>query len=1118
MEPSNAIEECLTEESQNAGLQSLTQNDSEMVRKSNGAATPTIARSDVLADLDCKALPIDEQGTEEAAKNVPIADMPQAQEKLANISESNGASGCAAVPEDDDDDDDDDGTDNNDHEGDGHDEDDEEDQDEPVDHAALIQEATEEVLRAAIAMERSDSILSKSDDGSVDSEVALVMNPLFSPHGRSASIRYMEDASFEASLMSPNHHRLAPSGPHGRRRRSSFREIIDLRLGTDEEGPDEESSQEAHEDEVCSIDSSKEGSGGHASEHGLFESASKLALQKNEQQTINDPPPLDTIYSASGSGSGISGEDDDDDNDAPIVSAMERTSSERLFTILESCGLCAMPEIPSRFRKDVVLLHSVFQDFCIPPLDLESVERVLEMEQGEDTRAIPLPLDVVIHKPSNSLINLLGPPILRVSRGFALGFVRLLVRLLTNETDKDYNRETLQSCAWYDDTFNPGQKSLVTTLTRQRTSSTSSIKKQSSFSEKSFNRGSAARKADQMYTMVRLQRNWTGAVLQVYNLVESLVEDARHEYLWAPLIRLLGLLCTGGVTVFELRHMLALATRVTAAPKAQLLLIRALNVAAEGASKSSLLVGKASPRHFFSFGYGPGMSRDISLRQTPFKNDFGMALWFRAERFCDSSALLRSVNEMGSGIELSLIPVNNKTIDDMSAAVLAVSILEAGKVVHCIKVTGCVLLPRVWYHVGLRHTRSRLKGVFSLASREQISIMLDGKIMLTEPFKFPVIYDSNDSSLTLTLGANFDGQTGGLYLFHENVSDATFRALYEVTAGTSGVIQRRASAHDDWDSRRGDIARKSKILDLSMRQDDMDDIVLSQRISAKETLVSATVIDLEDEVEGHENNPLSKAAFNSKLYLVWDPMRIEGNVALELHSGAHVRLDSENVQAWSMEGAQDVIGSIGGVQALLPVFRSLLSGDIEKRWNHPMDGTRGDSAVNSLFDDCVLCSLVPDLILLLASFVRDHNENAREMLRCGGIDIVEQLLLSNKKIGTGTQRKPASSLVGSLSIFPALANRLMDSLLELRSACAHYMGLETRVFSRLLFNLPLWLGGTSRGVSLYRCLLPVLSSITRTNADKVRDCIGTKDLTFLLKELVENKVRIPNVEHFLLHY
>jgi hypothetical protein len=779
---------------------------------------------------------------------------------------------------------------------------------------------------------------------------------------------------------------------------------------------------------------------------------------------------------------------------------------------LESCGLCAMPEIPSRFSKDVVILHSVFQDFCIPPIDLESVERVLEMEKGEETRAIPLPLDVVIHKPSKALINLLGPPILRVSRGFALGFIRLLVRLLTNETDKDYNRETLRSCVWYDDTFNPGQKSLATTLTRQRTSSTSSIKKQSSFSEKSFNRGSAARKADQMYAMVRLQRNWSGAVLQVYKLVESVVEDHRREYLWAPLIRLLGLLCTGGVSVFELRQMLALTTRVTAAPKAQLLLVRALNVAAEGASKSSLLVGKASPRHFFSFGYGPGMSRDISLRQTPFKNDFGMALWFRAERFCDSSALLRSLNEMGSGVELSLIPVNNKTIDDMSAAVLSVSILEAGKVVHCIKVTGCVLLPRVWYHVGLRHTRSRLKGVFSLASREQIAIMLDGKTMLTEPLKFPQVHDSNGSSLTLTLGANFDGQTGGLYLFHENVSDATFRALYEVTAGTSGVIQRRASAHDDWDSRRGDIARKSKILDLSMRKDDMDDIVLSQRISPKETLLSATVIDLEDDVEGHENNPLSKAAFNSKLYLVWDPMRIEGNVALELHSGAHVRMDSENVQAWSLEGAQDVIGSIGGVQALLPVFRSLLSGDIEKRWTHPMD----DSAATSLFDDFVLCSLVPDLISLLASFVRDHNENAREMLRCGGIDIVEQLLLSNKKLGTGTQRKPASSLVGSLSIFPALANRLIDSLLELRSACGHYIGLETRVFSRLLFNLPLWLGGTSRGVSLYQCLLPVLSSVTRSNADKVRDCIGTKDLTYLLKELVENKVGNSKVEDFVL--
>jgi hypothetical protein len=155
-----------------------------------------------------------------------------------------------------------------------------------------------------------------------------------------------------------------------------------------------------------------------------------------------------------------------------------------------------------------------------------------------------------------------------------------------------------------------------------------------------------------------------------------------------------------------------------------LLLVRALTIAAEGASRSSLLVGKASPRHFFSFGFGAGIMRQISLHHSswPFRNDFGMALWFRAEHFSEPSILLRVTDELGSGIDVSLVPLEKKSGDTATATVLAVSVLESGKVVQCIKANSCLLLPRVWYHVAVRHTRSRLKGVFSLSSREQISI------------------------------------------------------------------------------------------------------------------------------------------------------------------------------------------------------------------------------------------------------------------------------------------------------------------------------------------------------------------------------------------------------------
>ena len=66
------------------------------------------------------------------------------------------------------------------------------------------------------------------------------------------------------------------------------------------------------------------------------------------------------------------------------------------------------------------------------------------------------------------------------------------------------------------------------------------------------------------------------------------------------------------------------------------------------------------------------------------------------------------------------------------------------------------------------------------------------------------------------------------------------------------------------------------------------------------------------------------AAFGSKVFIVWDPQRCMDSLAFELHVGAHVVLD-EHVHAWQHSCAQDVISSIAGVQALLPLFRSMIA-------------------------------------------------------------------------------------------------------------------------------------------------------------------------------------------------
>jgi Domain of unknown function (DUF4704) len=421
--------------------------------------------------------------------------------------------------------------------------------------------------------------------------------------------------------------------------------------------------------------------------------------------------------------------------------------------------------------------------------------------------------------------------------------------------------------------------------------------------------------------------------------------------------------------------------------------------------------------------------------------------------------------------------------------------------------------------------------------------MLDGKSMVTESLPFPKISDadfieeSTGSSLlkttlrrsvahssmniTLSFARRFEGQTGALHVFNDNVSDSSFRALYEVTGGSGGMFKRNHSLGDSWDARRSDMVRKSRVLDVNMTNEDAEEIVLGQRRNSgfrKKKLVGkiAVVLDLAEGEEQDDNDlpaNLHKATFGSKVFITWDPRRTSGTLALELHIGAHVNMDG--VYSWGFSGAQDVISSTGGVQSLVPLVRSFLSGEIEKNWAGTADVENNTTAQMGRRDAAF--AVIPNLIRLFNAFVQDHNDNARELLRCGGIDVIEQLLYNCKKVAIG--KGSNASVFGALNVYSGLALDLVDALLELRAACSHYVSLETKIYSRILFNIPLWLGGFNQipGVSLHTVVLPILSSLTRMNPEKVRDCVGVKEMVNAIKEY-STGARTSTAEHELDRY
>jgi hypothetical protein len=269
------------------------------------------------------------------------------------------------------------------------------------------------------------------------------------------------------------------------------------------------------------------------------------------------------------------------------------------------------------------------------------------MERHEDynsTANVSLPKDVLVSvpgAPKASVVSVLTHEprthLLRLPLAFQMAFFRILIRLLTNETDAEYNQECLFTYDWIeeDDRMNssasgershPEDEVRPEVIKRKR----AIIKMRQGLMEKQNVARASSSRPERLYTVVRFRSGtaWNESVVtSLLNLFKVLLDDAGCQSLLAPVSRLLGLCATARIEVKELRNMLALAGRPfpevdESLPDSgldRLLMIRALSTAAEGASHSSLLVGKASPRHFFSFGLGHGLARTFqSMSNWPF--------------------------------------------------------------------------------------------------------------------------------------------------------------------------------------------------------------------------------------------------------------------------------------------------------------------------------------------------------------------------------------------------------------------------------------------------------------------------------------------------------------------
>ena len=576
----------------------------------------------------------------------------------------------------------------------------------------------------------------------------------------------------------------------------------------------------------------------------------------------------------------------------------------------------------------------------------------------------------------------------------------------------------------------------------------------------------------------------------------------------------------------------------------RLYLIRALCFAAKGESQSTRLLGKASPKCFFNFGKGLGLS--AVLKCSPLKKEYGFATWFRFDTLPLDCTLITVEAEGGIGTKVTLEALEARSEGSKSnsfsnsVATLVISSYDnSGKEnqkshLHEVRVKGCILCPRIWYHVAVRHSESRFKRYFTNAL-DEITVFIDGKIMLSKELKFPKISTSTvignklstpATSLTplkIQFANNFDGQTGALYVFKDFVSDATFQALFEVTSCAVDGFDSENS-EDDWTLQRGEIAKRAN----SLRKDNFP--IVNTRVekgsiaqpnyngggpingSQSASLGQVPDKGQDDDPDEFVMHPLSKINFGLKLLLIWDPSRVFEDVVVEGYTGAHVNMDLNQVQPWYKTCVNDVLSSIGGMQSLIYLFETILTPLRDDKMHGAWDN---DTVLESNTFDASHQSegadawILPYLFTLLATVIMHNMENIQELHRCGGIEILEQYLFSNKitsiSESRSSKRSSCECLLKRTSKSFAAAKKLVEALEHLLQAATHDIVLESKILARLVFNIPLWLIGTSKvfGSALFAAFLRFYSSVAMEHPGKIRDCIDVRDLFILVNEVIE---------------
>jgi hypothetical protein len=589
------------------------------------------------------------------------------------------------------------------------------------------------------------------------------------------------------------------------------------------------------------------------------------------------------------------------------------------------------------------------------------------------------------------------------------------------------------------------------------------------------------------------------------------ISDGHENYAVSKrIIRLLGIMGPGGIKATDMREIL---DQLQPLSDLNICWLQALKVM----MKHEHSMTKASPPSFFNFG-GQGSGIFSVLKPFPFQKEYQLFTWFRLESFqADSGPSQYPTATQGPSIAsitcgdcaVSVLVENRKVVVSIS---YGRSGSDTSRIVLDYPDGGSGLRRGVWYHISLRHRQAGYSTFFG--GNDELVVHMDQKQAFSGTIKFPVV--SRKILTEFSVGRNFDGQIGPIYFLSESSHPNTVAAIAQVDGGKIKAADNGGNAF----------------------QSDMRSLQPSNGRFVTTYHPNRTAYGHSIDIQGGRHARIGPLVFATQLASVRNTLDSLGgimslfpifpNILIEPEEededertyGLNMRgvtFEPSQVQAKSMTQSVDLEGTAAELKkrrkslTIVAPLESAVGKGYSAATIRKYHYTLRDLVQDSLDDDIVESNTLSAvagseidakeenylslLIAIISRCLEDSAYHQYEFLRCGGVEMLEYMLLYNAE-------------VAAFNIVPSCISEIR----QMRNLVKGYPTLEASVTKNILFNFAIW---CRTDFELQSAVVAVLNDDIKRGSerDNVNSCVlNVSELLFVMEKYFMDSELGPRFE------